>query len=85
MKTIIVMTLALLLATSYAALAAADDPEQNTPVATTGQSYTIQEIIGKLKTEIAKGTSVYSTNELQTLKWRLDNEERFYEAMTSNS
>ncbi|MDR3579241.1 MAG: hypothetical protein P4L44_04670 [Oryzomonas sp.] len=85
MKNIIVMTLAILLATSYAASAAPGDPEQNTPAATTGQSYTIQEIISKLKAEIAKGTSVYTPNELQRLKSRLDDEQRFYEEMTSNS
>jgi len=88
-KNIIATILAMLLATTYVASAAADDSEKDTSsaefVTTTSQSYTIQEIISKLKAELAKGTSVYSTSELQELQSRLDEEQRFLEEMTSNS
>jgi hypothetical protein len=89
MKTIIAATLTMLLAITYAAAAADSNPEEKISpaefVTTMGQSYTIQEIISKLRTEIAKGTSVYTPSELQRLKSRLDEEQRFFEEMTSNS
>jgi hypothetical protein len=86
-KTIIAMTFALLLATTYVASAAdgAEDASPAESATTTGQSYTIQETISKLEGELAKGSSVYTPCQLENIKSRLDDERRFYEVMISNS
>ena len=49
------------------------------------RSMSIVEIIAKLKTEIAKGSSVYTGEELSTLKGKLSEYEVFMERMMSNS
>jgi hypothetical protein len=49
------------------------------------RSMSIIEIIAKLKTEIAKGSSVYTDAELKTLGGKLSEYELFLERMQSNS
>ena len=49
------------------------------------KTMSIVEIIAKLKLEIAKGSSVYTDDEMNTLKGKLSEYELFMERMMSNS
>ncbi|MDR3580601.1 MAG: hypothetical protein P4L44_11625 [Oryzomonas sp.] len=49
------------------------------------RSMSIVEIISKLKTEIAKGSSVYTPEELNTLDGKLSEYQLFLERMQNNS
>lgn len=48
-----------------------------------GQSYSIQEIIAQLQAELRKGTSVYTTEEIEHLAAKLAEYEQFEAAMNN--
>ena len=50
--------------------------------AASGQSYTLQEIIAQLQTEVGKGTSVYSDEELVNLVSKLNDYQSIFDNIT---